>query len=174
MGSYRFVYYSRNDVILYYADRILWHCWRLEKGKNIFCVFIWIVYTTIFECWNCHNIHFVRIIYHHCNGFTKFACRFRLSPKRRDDLCMDSETNRKLRNAARSCARFSRSASPYCADAKATLCIYRRMGWIGSRSFQKTNMKKIGADMFNVPAFKRVVGGSTKQGGKTIDDPILL
>lgn len=78
---------------------------------------------------------------------------------------MDSETNRKLRNAARSCARFSRSASPYCADAKATLCIYRRMGWIGSGgSFQKSNVKKIGVDMFNVPAFKRVAGGSTKQG----------
>ena len=42
----------------------------------------------------------------------------------------------------------------------------RRMGWIGSRSFQKTNMKKVRMDMFNAPAFTRAVGDSIKQGRK--------
>ena len=95
---------------------------------------------------------------------TNFVLRFRLSPKRRDDICMGSETSRKLTNAARSCARSSRFGSSSCNNAKATMCIYRRMGWISSRNFRKTNVKKIGADMFNVPAFKRVAGGSNKQG----------
>ena len=79
---------------------------------------------------------------------------------------MGSDANRKLRSAARSCARSSRSSdSSYCADAKATLCIYRRMGWIGSSgsTFQKSNVDKIGLDMLDVPAFKVVSGGSAKQ-----------
>ena len=95
-----------------------------------------------------------------CEHILKFCFSFRLSSKRRDDICMGRDTNRKLRRAARSCARSSRRSS--CGDAKATLCIYMKMGWIGGgRAFRMSNVKKMGEDM---PAFKRMSGGITKQG----------
>ena len=87
---------------------------------------------------------------------------------------MGRDTNTKLRRAARSCARSSRRRSS-CGDAKATLCIYRRMGWIGGggrNAFRMSNVKKMGEDM---PAFKRMSGGITKQGiNFPFDSPVIL
>merc|ERR1719188_2803759 len=84
--------------------------------------------------------------------------KVRLSPKTRDAVCMGGEVNKQLARAAKKCTRRTRSRQ--CTDAKATLCIYRQMGWVSKNMRTvKTNIEK----MSSVPAFKRVKGGLAKQ-----------
>merc|ERR1719188_230601 len=84
--------------------------------------------------------------------------KVRLSPKTRDAVCMGGEMNKQLARAAKKCTQRTRSRQ--CSDAKATLCIYRQMGWVSKNMRTvKTNIEK----MSSVPAFKRVKGGLAKQ-----------